>query len=853
MPDQITTTGSGANGTFNVYYGAENRQKRIAWVSGSCTVNKLYSALQNLFDELGQMDDGVPMSAQTPTEYTIGIIDAGDKDPWFIDRTTVEKLTGGAVKTASWARSLPGDGTGNVGIVRIAYTETVALVPGDIGKDVLMTVDGDRGTLLDYNATGTTKYMWIRPDDNTLANDFNNAPTANGAWTIVGGGTGTGNQAGGVAVTGESLWANIFTIGTIESNTHIYVNQNALTAGEEGELLLGYKSTSDWWGDGHIDILVNVQEVGNEIDEAVLQVFARQHTKTFDHYELADLSGGGRNPVPLSTGNDLDNQVGYRSLLMSGDSGNFSVGNRISHDATNPHGVIITVTGSSPTRTLQYYLIGDPLLDFVSTNTVTNLDDTGTGTVNGAPSNVNAALWTDVTIAFGSYARDINENDTNENYSILVNCGSRTSLQQVYRRLKYITRRGDASDIFGSEGQLQGQFYIGSDRRITYQAFSTPGSFTEGELISGGTSGAEGGVVADHNSGATGYVILRNTRKGGASNNVDFTVGETITGGTSGETATISTGGIVTITTPKAAPFGTFAGGKFFGAPGVVLDGVPTADASNFQLIDDTGTVINPPTKVVITISNTRQGDKVVAFRLVAAGGEIDKNKYTIAGTPAIGDATLSVSASIATDEPGKAAPGGVLRVVDVNADPTLTKEYRIRYASWSATAFTLANIDIAAADAGTDTDTIVEAGAFTNAKVGDIVVNNGNGHNGISYVTEVTSANEVQISPAITGQTTGDHIELNAVPAAFTAGTDKLYVPIVDSYETTTADPPSDSSETATITYVADIPIRVRARKSNNLFSTGPIIPFEQDSAVKSPAGATISVIRTPDTIFTP
>src|SRR3989337_4242473 len=95
-------------GDFTVYYTAENRQKRVAWTgsaTGTRTTNELYSALQDLFDELGQMDDGVPMSAQTSTEYTIGIIDAGDKDPWFIDRTSVEHLKGGALKTASWQRS----------------------------------------------------------------------------------------------------------------------------------------------------------------------------------------------------------------------------------------------------------------------------------------------------------------------------------------------------------------------------------------------------------------------------------------------------------------------------------------------------------------------------------------------------------------------------------------------------------------------------------------------------------------------------------------------------------------------------------------------------------------------------
>ncbi len=69
-----------------VYYEAENRQKRVVRDTAVTpttidSVNALYSAVQDLFDELAQMDDGSVMSAQTPTEYTIGIIDAGDKDP----------------------------------------------------------------------------------------------------------------------------------------------------------------------------------------------------------------------------------------------------------------------------------------------------------------------------------------------------------------------------------------------------------------------------------------------------------------------------------------------------------------------------------------------------------------------------------------------------------------------------------------------------------------------------------------------------------------------------------------------------------------------------------------------------
>lgn len=47
--------------------------KRIYHSSGTTiyTVNALYSYLQNTFDEPEQMDDPIPMSAQTPTEYTL--------------------------------------------------------------------------------------------------------------------------------------------------------------------------------------------------------------------------------------------------------------------------------------------------------------------------------------------------------------------------------------------------------------------------------------------------------------------------------------------------------------------------------------------------------------------------------------------------------------------------------------------------------------------------------------------------------------------------------------------------------------------------------------------------------------
>jgi hypothetical protein len=67
--------------------------KEISHTSGSTvyTVNEMYSWLQDTFDELGQLDDNVPMSAQTPTQYTL-------INGWAFDSDSdYEYLKGGAV------------------------------------------------------------------------------------------------------------------------------------------------------------------------------------------------------------------------------------------------------------------------------------------------------------------------------------------------------------------------------------------------------------------------------------------------------------------------------------------------------------------------------------------------------------------------------------------------------------------------------------------------------------------------------------------------------------------------------------------------------------------------------------
>jgi len=130
-----------------------------------------------------------------------------------------------------------------------------------------------------------------------------------------------------------------------------------------------------------------------------------------------------------------------------------------------------------------------------------------------------------------------------------------------------------------------------------------------------------------------------------------------------------------TYTPVKAAPFGTFAGGKFFGARGIWIENYDALDASNFQLIASDETTQIPPIVVPIRITSVVSGDRCAVFRLTAPAGSINKDEYTIT-TANSGESTITVSTTIAEDIP----PTGTLRVGDVLLD----------YASFAGSVFTM-------------------------------------------------------------------------------------------------------------------------------------------------------------------
>lgn len=860
------------------------------------TVNELYSALQDRFDEPDFMDQLVPMSAQTPTEYTM-------INGWFIDSRSTEFLKGGAIQSSGW--------TGGQ-IRAISYDATgagTALADSDIGLPIVGGTTGDSGTILWFDERYGTELgvIYIRPDD-PATDDFDNNSEA---FTITGG-TGAGNftstlDSGG-SISGESLFANPFTLGSIVSNTDLYFYQNDARVVSKDVSATALQ----WWGTGQVDILLQVRELGQVIDNGIVTVFARQGTTQYDFFQ-SDLSGGGRQPLPLAAATDLNDQVGFREMVLTTAAGNFSVGDRIEDDTdTTIRGILTSVSGTNPNVTLQYYLIGDPLNDFTAgTGSFNNLDDTGTGTA-VAPTNVNGAVAGGITVTMGLTTEDINNGNGAVAYSVRINPNS-VVLQTVYQRLKYLTRRGETNNIDNTNYQVAGEEYKGAELRIDFS--SQTGTFVQGEKVFDTTTGAEGRILAVDNTND--YVILGQVKG-------TFTATNTIGDAVSSPTDSATIDSVETITPVKANPFGSFAGGVFFGARGVTLTSanVNSADVQNYQLIDNTGTVQIPPNVISVAVqsivariegthtgaanqavtltdsSATFQtdetdgiikvgsevfnitdgsratiasidsetqitttaltggvdndfdtndeyaitvGDRVAVFR-VDGSGNIIRNQLTSGAGNAAGDTDFVANATIPSDTPN----AGVLRVVD----DTDGSERRYRYSSYTGTTFTFVSPtdgtgNPTSNDATNGATEMVDntadfAGAAEPVRVGDEIRNATDG--GIGTITAVYD-DKVEHTPLQGGtnndwQTT-DTYEINRLTQAYVSGTDTAYVPVIDNDNIT-----EDTTELSnSLVFSSNFNVTIRVRQGK------VILPFIGSGTVTN-SGLTVSAIRTLDTI---
>jgi len=760
-----------------------------------------------MFDETSQLDDGIPLKAVTPVAYRIGRIDPQGQFPWFIDPISVEHLYEGALETIDWTRAV---GT-NTGIVRVTRDTSQNIVVGDIGLDITHA-DGDAGTLLGI----VGDYLYIRPDSSAAGNSFDSAA----------GGNLTCNAhvdpqvTGQASETGEWLWSNAYTLGAsldTDDLTYLYVEQDA------AELTSADGGGAQWWPDGHFDICVLVKEVGVEIDEAVIVGYQRRYQTVYSYFEL-DLSAGGRNPIPLATGTDTNILEGPYSLILSGASGTWVAGDPIYTGAAWASATkkgIITLGGTGATPTLEYYLIGD-LTQFVTAETLDAREHAGTGTINGAPiNNADGPIdgVTGVTVVHAHDATfDIDNNGTTEDYSFVIDCNT-NPVQEVYQHLQYNTRRGETGT--GLTDGIAGQFYRGIDVKITYTTLL--GTVNEGSVVTQDTSGATGTIIAHDLTNKV--VTLRNSR--GTFNTTDDIVETEATNELQGVHV------IETISPNAGAPFGSFAGGAWFLAFGGVLDNVPAADANNYIAYSNDGKFYSEPTQVTILVGNTRALDRVGVWELTVAGGVIKRDQYTVDATQgAAGAVTIKVDPAIGQLRPSS---GHV-----VWYDDSAGIEYIYRYTSYGTDLFTLFTVATTTNDSATETQ-ITDTGAFATVEVGDLVWNSTRSL--YAYVTEVVSANIINLDRAITGQTNGDSYEIGTTRSPYDAN-DLIYVPYILVHETTgSSGTPGEQS--VNVVYSTDVPVLARARQA------GDIQPWEGEGTLGS-GGFSANIARILDEIYT-
>jgi len=824
------------SGDLTVFYLDEDRRKQIKWTGGALKSDTqiqidVYDATENLMSLPAQSNDGLIFDAPTPGEFVIGKIDAGEIEPWFIDLRTMEHIignngsfTGCALRTQGWKRDLPGDGTGNTGIVVVPITN-ITIIDSDIG-DTISHASGDSGTLLDFYDDGTNEYLWIRPDSNALANDWD---TASGTITM--GTSGFTATQTAVAHTGEMIWGNVFTSGALVPKTHIYMLQN-------GVKVVAYNQTdNDWWVDGHLDRAVPITDWKTAnfpiIDSGVLTVKANQYsTKYFPIVINMNTTSGGNVSAGLTSGNDITNNTGYASITVAGGSGVFTVGDEITGDVSNARAVITQIDNPGATATYHYYLIGDPLIDFNGSEAITNADDTGAATSSGAVAAEGPALttWFDgnafPTYVYANTQVDVDDDSTVEEYAISIDV-NQASLAQLNEYNKYIARRGSVIQIDGIDGEQ----WIGIDYAINYATIT--GTVGEGSVVTGQTSGATGTVVSNP-AGSSNTALLRNTRG-------TFVDGEDISL-TPASHEFDGTGLTVEVIVPVAEnSFGVLAGTTLFLSRGVVITDYKGAEENLWSTIDATGAIKSRPASITVSMLNLLQYDWATWFRLTGSGGSVDKTEYSATGGETFASTTLTVDGTIAADVPNK-DNGGRLVLRDTNA---AGQEYVLRFDSFvpSTGVVTLSQSVIASAT-GATTTTINEVGAFTAAlvQVGDIVVNNTvGGLAGIGYITARTDDDNI-VCTTIVGQTTGDAITIGGIPNITVNTADDVAFTIMHKFRETAGD------ESVSMVYVA--PIFSLARLRNTSDAAIKVKGASQLVTIGT-SGGSASLPRIPNTVY--
>lgn len=284
----------------------------------------------------------------------------------------------------------------------------------------------------------------------------------------------------------------------------------------------------------------------------------------------------------------------------------------------------------------------------------------------------------------------------------------------------------------------------------------------------------------------------------------------------------------------KAAPFGTYAGGKFFGARGILLTNFNASDANNIILIDAAGVIRQAPTSISVAINSIVSGDRAYMARSAFASGVTvvaATDLFTSTGHGLLVGTKITFTTT--TTLPAPLVAGTVYFVI---ASGLTANDFKI------STTLSGSALDITTTGTGTHSwqaPYLPRKNQFTIASTTatTLVVNE-------TVPNDIASTGVIRVADNRYAYTA-----LNKATKTFTVSTNptgeaggaNCYVPLIDKQT-------SSTSESVSLTYVADFAVVVFVRK----YTAGAgntILPFENVGTVTN-TGLTVSAIRTSDTV---
>lgn len=287
------------------------------------------------------------------------------------------------------------------------------------------------------------------------------------------------------------------------------------------------------------------------------------------------------------------------------------------------------------------------------------------------------ATWTTITNTEGYQTINLDNGNGARPYFSQWNRDTYT-INQLYERTKWLTRRGTVSTIHGLDGELF--------RGITHQWLydnEANGPFAEDGTLTWGTGATAGSgiLLALKDDGATGTMWIQ------LLTGVPPVADMQITGGA----ATCDVNGAVTSRSLAPAFLGTSTGSALIGGFGI---GVEALDLSkDDKLFDLTNTQQTPPNNVTFYVTGlTVDEDRVLVGP--ADGADFDWNQLSLQTTlNGAGETAVVVSAAIPADTPNT----GTLRI---KLDTGVLR--RIAYTSWATSTFTIASTDFTGVNVAT-------------------------------------------------------------------------------------------------------------------------------------------------------